>query len=88
MLFDNLGRWTKVLDGRTGEFAVLSAILCGPQLKQNWIPTLLAPMVEGEGSTTELIFIPHDWEEWGLRGNMVRGAILNTSFHKKSKGAS
>ena len=31
VLFDELGRWTKVLDGRAGELAMLSAILCEPQ---------------------------------------------------------
>ena len=36
--------------------------------------------------TTKLKFIPHDWEEGEWRGNIVRGAILNMSFHKKSKG--
>ena len=34
------------------------------------------------------MFIPHDWEKGECRGNMVRGAVLNTSFHKKSKGVS
>ena len=38
--FEELGRWMKVLDRRSGEFAVLSPILCGPELKQNWITPL------------------------------------------------
>ena len=32
VLVDELGRWTKVLDGWKGELAILSAILCKPQL--------------------------------------------------------
>ena len=47
---------------------------------------LYVTVVEREGLTPELTFIPHTWEEGDRRGNIVRGAIQNMSFHNKSKG--
>ena len=74
--FDELGMWSKVLDGPAGEFAVLPAILCGPELEQNWIPPLwYVAVVYREGLTAELMFIQHTWKVWVWRGSMVRGAI-------------
>ena len=32
VLTDELGRWTKVLDGRSGDLAMLATILCRPHL--------------------------------------------------------
>ena len=72
--------------GRRICIAVCHPVLTTAQALLDTQPPLYVLMVEREGMTIELTFISHDWEEGEWRGNMVRGAILNSSFHKKSKG--
>ena len=42
---------------------MLFAIICGTQLDRHWVPPFSELVVEGEGLTAKLKFIPHDLEE-------------------------
>ena len=49
---------------QTREFDMLIVILCGPLLERHWVPHFyVVVVVEGEGLTTKMTFIPLDLDQ-------------------------